>query len=121
MSQNLQTLLDRISMDVLGVKFKIILALDKKYGKRYFLQVEYDAPCSKSGEMSTWKGRKWYLSSYMTAGEIVNTAFCALEAAVKHEILEGFKVDGKPVFNPHVSFEELIKISHIETTRNHVS
>lgn len=53
----------------------------------------------------------------MTNDEIIKTAYCAAEAAVKHEIMEGFKVDGVILFNPHVDFEELLKISHLEVKR----
>lgn len=53
----------------------------------------------------------------MTDDEIVKTAWCAFEAAVKHEIMEGFKVDGKILFNPHLNFEALLSISHLEVKR----
>lgn len=53
----------------------------------------------------------------MTADEIVKTVYAAFEAAIKHEVMEGFKVDGIVLFNPHVDFEELLKISHKEIQR----
>jgi hypothetical protein len=54
----------------------------------------------------------------MTDDEVVKTAYVAFEAAVKHEILEGFKVDGKILFNPHVNFEALLTVSDKEVFRS---
>lgn len=64
-----------------------------------------------------YKGRKWYLSPYMTEDEVVKTIYLAFEVAVKHEILEGFKMDDTPLFNPHTPYDEILKISKIEKTR----
>lgn len=64
-----------------------------------------------------WSGRKWYLSDYMTSDEIIKTCYVAFEAAVKHEIMEGFKVGGIVLFNPHTQYTELLKISHLEIQR----
>ena len=110
-------LLNRISLSCLDKKFYINLEADKIYGERLYIQIEYTSKCINTGVTETWKGRKWYLSEYMTADEIVKTCYAAFEAAVKHEILEGFKVDNKTLFNPHVDFEELLKISHKEVKR----
>jgi hypothetical protein len=53
----------------------------------------------------------------MSDDEIVKTCFTALEQAIKHEVMEGFKVDGIVLFNPHVNYTELLKISNREITR----
>jgi len=105
------SLLLRIDAEIFGNKMDIVLRSDAKvkYG-RFFIQIQYTDICKKTGEKKVWHGRKWYLSDHMTDDEIVKTAYAAFEAAVKHEILEGFTVDGKPLFNPHIDFEELLKI-----------
>jgi hypothetical protein len=54
----------------------------------------------------------------MTDDEIIKTSYGAFKAAVEHEVMEGFKVDGIILFNPHVNFEELLKISHKEIKRS---
>ena len=109
----------RCSLSCLGVDFDIRVEPDCKNieSGRIFIQIVYDAVCSKTGKVETWHGRKWYLSEYMTDDEIIKTIYAAFEAAIKHEILEGFKVDGKILFNPHVNFEELLKISDLEIQR----
>lgn len=42
--------------------------------------------------------------------EKVKTAYSAFKTVVEHEAMEAFKVDGIKLFNPHVDFEELLKI-----------
>lgn len=121
-----QALLKRITAHVLGVNIFITAEYDQAYKMlvadlkepRIYIQCYYKAPCTKTAELLTWKGRKWYLSSHMTDDEVIKTAFCAVEAAIKHEIMEGFKVDNIVLFNPHVSFEALLQISSKEITRN---
>lgn len=118
-------LLGRISCEVLGKQFRLKAYHDKIFKgvnpleeePRIFIQVEYEAPCSKTGFNDTWKGGKHYLSDYMTDDEIVKKAWVAFEQAVKHEVMEGFKVDNLTLFNPHVNFEELLKISEREVVR----
>lgn len=108
-----------ITMSCFGCTFKLRVEKDNKFENgRIFLQVIYDAPCTKTGEIKEWHGRKWYLSEYMTDDEIVKTGFVAFEACVKHEVMEGYKYDNVIVFNPHVNFKELLKISSKEISRN---
>lgn len=120
--QRIKELVDRLSARCLGTVFNITVNADQIYNNgRYYIQCYYFAPCTNTGEKQLWKGRKWYLSEFMTDDEIVKTAWCAFEAAVKHEMMEGFKVDGKILFNPHVSFEALLEISDQEVKREEVS
>ena len=108
-------LINRIKLSIFGNEFRVRLDTDQEYftSKRLFIQLIYSSPVTKE----EWKGRKWYLSPYSTDDEIVKTVYLAFEVAVKHEILEGFKVDGLPIFNPHVDFEALLKVCKLETTR----
>src|SRR5688572_15170526 len=120
-------LLGRVSIFIFDTEFTFIVDSDKKYTitgsgnyqtGRIFIQCKYLAPCQKTGKIEYWKGRKWYLSSHMTDDEVIKTAYCAFEAAVKHEIMEAFKVDRVVLFNPHINFEELLKISNKEIKRD---
>lgn len=117
MKQRVENLIDRISISLLGVTMAYRVDVDQISGSRIFIQVVYSAPCSSTGMEEEWKGRKWYLSEYMTDDEIVKTAWLAFEIAVRHELLEGFKVDSKKLFNPHTSFENLLNVCVTETTR----
>ncbi len=111
-------LTNRITLSCLGIDFKIRVEHDNEFENgRVFLQIVYSSPCIKTGEDNEWHGRKFYLTKYMTNDEIVKTAYVAFEAAIKHEVMEGFKVDNIVLFNPHVDFEELLLISHKEVAR----
>lgn len=114
-------LTERVDLTCLGKTFSIIVARDQIYsnqfGGRVYIQLAYTSRCVKTGQDDAWRGRKWYLSEFMTDDEIVKTCYAAFKACVEHEILEGFKVDGKILFNPHVNFESLLKVSGEEVTR----
>ncbi len=84
---------------------------------RVFVQTYYFDKCRKTGKPACWYGRKYYLSRHMTDDEIIKTLYVAFEACVRHEVMEGFTVDGKVLFNPHVNYEELLKISDREVCR----
>ncbi len=107
----------RITMNCLGKEMNLRIDKDN-FGTRLFLQVIYTAPCTKTGDIKQYKGRKWYLSSFMCEDEVIKTAYAAFEACVKHEVMEGFKVDGVILFNPHVNYRELLGISNNEVNRS---
>lgn len=111
-----------ISMACLGQSFRLRVERDAKdrVEGRIFLQIVYDAPCTKTGINQEWKGRKWYLSEYMTEDEIIKTAYAAFESAVKHEVMEGFKVGDIILFNPHIDYRSLLAVSQQEVSRQHV-
>lgn len=119
-------LINKLDLSVFGTKFTIHLNKDKIFvdpvhGSRLYLQLVYYSPCTKTGKLGKWSGRKWYLSSHMTEDEIVKTAYGAFKAAVEHEVMEGFTFENKVVFNPHVSFRDLLTVSDKETTRSNNS
>lgn len=116
--EDVQSIVNRIDCSLFDTDLYFIVSHDKKFENgRIYIQIEYRAPCVKTGEYLPWHGRKWYLSDHMTEDEVIKTAFCAFEAAVKHEILEGFKVDGVILFNPHVNYKRLLQVSPDEVYR----
>lgn len=119
---HLQKICSEITMECFGTIFKLKIARDQKHANgRVYIQVTYDAKCNKTGKLQTWHGRKWYLSEHMTDDEVVKTAYAAFEATVKHEILEGFKINGIPLFNPHVNYQALLSISNQEVSREPIT
>ena len=119
MKKRVLNITNRITISCLGVELKIRVDKDQEFKNgRIFLQIYYQAPCTKTGNLETWKGRKWYLSKYMTDDEIVKTAYGAFKMCVEHEIMENFKVDGVILFNPHINFEKLLEVSHCEIQRD---
>ena len=110
----------RITISLFNTEFKIRVERDniRPDDGRIFLQVVFSSPCTKDGDIQEWHGRKWYLSEFMLTDEIVKTAYGAFKMAVEHEVMESFKVDGIILFNPHINFEELLKVSHKEVKRH---
>ncbi|HUU86561.1 MAG TPA: hypothetical protein VMX17_02260 [Candidatus Glassbacteria bacterium] len=110
----------RITISLFNTEFKIRVERDniRPDDGRIFLQVVFSSPCTKDGDIQEWHGRKWYLSEFMPTDEIVKTAYGAFKMAVEHEVMESFKVDGIILFNPHINFEELLKVSHKEVKRH---
>lgn len=120
-------LLKRLSINILGGQMKFTAHYDKLFQDilrlngeepRIYIQITYSAPDTKDpNNTEMYKGAKWYLSPHMTDDEIVKKCYLAFRTCVEHEVLEGFKVDDIILFNPHVDFEELLKVSHKEVTR----
>lgn len=84
---------------------------------RIYLQLHFDALCSKDGVMKRWSSRKWELSPYMTRSEVVATAFKAVTTAIEHETRETFKYKGRAVFGPHIDVEALFSVANTEDVR----
>lgn len=114
----IRELCSHISFEIFSKKLSIIVKEDSKYGGRCYIQVYYQAACNKTNQVREWKGGKHYLSEHMIEDEIVKKVYVAIEAAVKHEVMEGFKFDGIVVFNPHVDFRKLLEVSNCEVTRS---
>lgn len=72
-----------------------------------YLQIKFDAPCSKTGEGNSWSGRKWRLSRHMVKSEIVQTAFLAVLTAMEHETRENFLYRGRAIFAPHFDVDAM--------------
>lgn len=118
MLDHLKSICSGISMECFGTTFDLRIARDQKFNRgRFFIQVTYKAKCNKTGKLQNWHGRKWYLSEHMTDDEVVKTAFAAFKATVEHEIMEGFKVNGITLFNPHINYLSLLSISNQEISR----
>src|SRR6267143_1577479 len=79
-------------------------------GGRPYLQIAWWGS-DIDGSPSRWHyGRKWFLSSYMTKGEIAQTALMATLAIEEHEVREGFTYKGKAIFGPHFNIDKLVEI-----------
>lgn len=133
--ERVKSIVDRLSLKLLGTTFTIIVAEDHKsleffegvgevldlsadvFRPRVFVQTQFIAECTNSSRVQAWKGRKWYLSDHMTDDEIIKTCFAAFKQTVEHEVMEGFSVDGIVLFNPHASYESLLRVSREEVKR----
>ncbi len=129
--KEVKKLIKSIDLKLFDRKFTIRVDYDNEWSRtiflnhspniisgRIFIQIQYTAKCTKSGKSQKWSGRKWYLSSHMTKDEVIKTCYGAFKAAVEHEMMEGFSIGGVILFNPHVNYKELIKISNKEIRRS---
>jgi hypothetical protein len=66
--------------------------------------------CSNSELTNPLTSRKYYVSPHMTDEEITQTGFLCLKTALEHELRETFKVNGKAIFGPHLSHDQLKNI-----------
>ncbi|WP_442108471.1 hypothetical protein [Pseudomonas sp. NUPR-001] len=67
--------------------------------------------CNITGEPLKWKGRHWLLSPHMTEGEVVQTAWLALQTALEHERRENFRYKGAMIFGPHFDINALADLA----------
>jgi hypothetical protein len=82
-----------------------------------WLQIESWRACVEDGKPSVWRGRKWYLSSYMTRSEIVTTCLKAVLTYVEHEVRENFRYRDKQIFGPHIDVDALAEVCDRKDTR----
>lgn len=103
--QRAQDLINQCSFK--GLSFDVI----QEGPEAVFLRVEcaYGA-CNFTGDPFPWKGRKFRLSSFMTDGEIVQTAFLAIMTSMEHEVREIFTFQGASVFDPHYDIYKLVEL-----------
>lgn len=84
---------------------------------RVYIQVVATIPDVVTGEMSTQKSGKHYLSEFMTDTEIVRKIFGAYEMFDRHEIFEAFTYKGARIFGPHIDVDALVEISERVSVR----
>lgn len=100
---------ERVLSNVTYRDWRFVVGID---ADRYFLQVEFDAPDAfEPSAVEVQRGRKWFLSPYMTRSEVVQTAHMAVQAAVEHEAREDFRYRGEAVFGPHFDVETLVVLA----------
>ncbi len=78
---------------------------------RLYVQIEATTPDSLSGELTTWRSGKTYLSPFMCRQEVVGAVFGAIEKAELHEIREFFRYKGASIFNPHLDPDILAEVA----------
>lgn len=90
-------------------------------GERWYLQVCFEAPCSRTGELKQQRGRKWMLSPHMTRSEIVSTALKAVLTALEHEAREDFRYKGIAIYNPHIDVQALVMVAPLADERREIA
>lgn len=98
--------------EVLGIikqiKFRDRVLHLGEMGNGFYLQVQYLEKCVDTGKMMTQKARKWYISTFASETEIVETAFKAIKVSNEHVLKEHFSYKGRRVFSPHFDIDARI-------------
>lgn len=81
-----------------------------------YLVIGFSAPCAVTGEVKTQRSRKWLLSPHMTDGEVVQTAWLAVQVALEHEAREDFKFREAAIFGPHFDIGLLRELCAVNGT-----
>lgn len=86
-------------------------------GKGFYLQLTYSDICTETDEFRVQKGRKWYISSFATRSEVVQTVLKAALTSAEHEVREHFRYRGRAVFGPHFNVDRLWEVAGEEIDR----
>jgi len=115
--EKLEAIVRGIKYDKPGIQNGFNVITGNKYGKLLFLQHYQHVLDVKTGEAIVQRGRKWYISPYMTASEVVQTALLAVKQFEEHEIRENFFYHNKRVFGPHLDVRALQIVADQEEIR----
>lgn len=89
----------------------------------FYLQVYFWAADNEGNrpEMTRQNGRPWYVSSWATPAEVVQTALKAVLTALEHEAREQFLYQGKAIFGPHLDLQALLQMADRKVYREPVA
>ncbi len=100
-----QKIIDEIEFPWRALK---LINIDGHHG--YLLQVYYYEPDinDPKGTPKLQKGRKFYVSPFMTESEVVETAFLAISRSMMHQTKEHFTYMRRRVRSPHFGIGAVI-------------
>lgn len=73
-----------------------------------YMELDVDDPEARGPTLQ--KARKWYVSSFSTDTEIVETAFAACRRSMDHVLKEHFTYKGRRVYSPHFDVEARVRM-----------
>lgn len=103
---------DEMKALVADIKFRDWEFRVMEKGDGFLLQVRFMALDSTGDDPTPHlqSCRKWYVSSHASKGEIIRTAWKAVEAAVLHEAQEDFLYRSKSIYNPHLDPDAVVEV-----------
>ena len=108
-------MIERIENLVSQIKYKDWDIIVAPMGGGHSIQVVLSSFDPQTG--APWRGRKWYISNFMTDEEIVSTIFKAILTAEEHECRENFLFKGKAIYGPHLSLDALVENADRKASR----
>lgn len=82
----------------------------------FCIQAEFTDVDHDTGKPAIIRGRKWYVSKFAIADEVIKTCWLAVELALKHEAMECFLVNGKAPFHPHNDSFAMLDLPKVHRT-----
>ncbi len=87
-------------------------------GRPYLQLAVQDSLDSRTGQPTSWKSGKRYLSPHMCRQEIVGAVFGLIKDAEEHETREWFRYKGASIFNPHLDPDVLVGVARKASSFN---
>ena len=81
----------------------------------WLIWAEFQRPDTHTGEIGTGRGREEIVRAGAWESGVIKTCWLLVELLVRHELMEGFRVDGLRVFDPHNSIADLQLAQQIGT------
>ena len=89
-----------------------------RMGDGFFIQHWQMLPDCNTGVEEEQRGRKWYISSHASVGELVQSALMAVLVFEEHEAREGFEFRGRRLYGPHINISALYSASQEKERRD---
>ena len=83
----------------------------------WLIWAEFERPDTHTGEMGIGRGRDEIVRVGAWESGVIKTCWLLVELLVRHELMEGFRVDGLRVFDPHNSIADLQLAQQIGTRK----
>lgn len=87
----------------------------EKKREGWLLWVEFERPDTHTGKVSIGRGRDEIVWKGTMVSSVIKTAWVLVEMIVKHELMEGFRVDNLRIFDPHNTITDLQMAQKIGT------
>ena len=86
----------------------------------WLVWAEFQRPDTHTGELGTGRGRDEIVRTGAWESGVIKTCWLLVELLVRHELMEGFRVDGLRIFDPHNSIADLQLAQQIGTRKGMV-
>jgi len=73
----------------------------------WLVWAEFERPDTHTGKVGIGRGRDEIVRAGAWESGIIKTCWLLVELLVRHELMEGFRVDGLRIFDPHNSIADL--------------
>lgn len=116
-AEQLKAVVDRISFQpdsVVNLNWRIdgVPALEEGTNALtgWLMRVAFERPDTYTGKLETGFSRWEFVPVGATVSSAVKTCWVLFRLTIEHELMEAFMVDGKRIFNPHHTIDELAAI-----------